>query len=43
MFKADNGRNLVLEIRLFEFRCIVPFSEFFNKSEDKRPYHGLVR
>ena len=43
MFKADNNKNLVLEIRLFEPKCIMPFNEFLNKSKDKRPYYNLMR
>ena len=43
MPKADNGRNLVLEIKLSELRRIVPLNESFNRSKDKRPYHGLMR
>ena len=42
MFKADNGKNLVLEIKLFEPRCIMPPNEFFNKSKDKRFYYSLI-
>ena len=43
MPKVNNNKNLVSEIRLFKPRCIVLFSEFFNKSKDKRPYYGLMR
>ena len=42
MPKADNGKNLVLEIRLSELKCIILPNEFFNKSKDKRPYHNLI-
>ena len=43
MPKANNGKNLVLEIKLFKFKYIMPFNEFLNKSKDKRPYYGLMR
>ena len=42
MPKVDNGKNLVLEIKLSEPKYIIPLNEFFNKSENKRPYYGLV-
>ena len=43
MFKVNNGRNLVLEIKLFKPRYIILFSKFFNKNKNKRLYYGLVR
>ena len=43
MFKIDNGKDLVSEIRLSEPKCIMPPSEFFNRSKNKRFNHGLVR
>ena len=33
----------MLEIKLSKFRYIVPLSEFFNKSENKKLYYGLMR
>ena len=43
MPKANNSRDLVLEIRLFKPKRIVPPNEFVNKSKDKRSYHGLIQ
>ena len=43
MPKADNGKNLILKIKLSEPRCIMPFNKFFNRNKDKRFYYGLVR
>ena len=42
MLKANNGKNLILKIKLFKFKCIIPLNKFLNKSKDKRPYHGLI-
>ena len=42
MPKVNNGKNLVLKIKLSKPRYIVLFSEFFNRSEDKRFYYGLI-
>ena len=42
MPKADNGKDLVLEIRLSEPKRIIPFNKFLNKNKDKRPYHNLI-
>ena len=43
MLKTNNGRNLVLKIKLFKPKCIMPFNKFLNKSKNKRPYHGLIQ
>ena len=40
--KANNGRNLALEIKLFESKCIIPLNKFLNRNENKKPYHGLM-
>ena len=42
MPKVNNGKDLVLEIQLFELKYVVLFNEFLNKSENKRPYYGLI-
>ena len=42
MLKADNGKDLISEIRLSEPKRIIPPNKFVNKSKDKRPYYGLV-
>ena len=42
MFKVNNSKNLVLEIKLFKFKYIIPPNEFFNKSKNKRLYYNLM-
>ena len=43
MPKANNGKYLVSEIKLFKFKYIIPLSEFLNKSKNKRLYYGLIQ
>ena len=42
MFKVNNGKDLVLEIKLSEPKYIVLFTKFFNKSKNKGLYHSLI-
>ena len=43
MLKANNGKDLVLEIKSSESRRTTPPNKFINKSKDKRFYHGSVQ
>ena len=43
MPKANNSKDLILEIQLSEPKRIMPLNKFLNKSKDKRPYDGLIR
>ena len=42
MPKVNNNKNLVLKIKLSEPKRIILLNEFFNKSENKRPYYNLI-
>ena len=43
MPKADNGKNLVLKIKLSEPKRIIPFNKLLNKNKNKRLYYGLMQ
>ena len=43
MPKVNNGKNLVLEIKLSKPKRIIPLNKFLNKNKDKKLYYGLMR
>ena len=42
MLKANNGKNLISEIKLSKPKYIIPLNKFLNKSKNKRPYYNLI-
>ena len=42
MSQINNGKDLILVIKLSEFRYIVLFNKFINRNANKRSYYSLM-